>query len=65
MLSSAQNEEGTAAAEKALEVAGVYRYYQNYLEREGLVDYGDLIIRGSAPGEDGPEGRPDELLAHA
>ncbi|HET9495138.1 MAG TPA: UvrD-helicase domain-containing protein, partial [Chloroflexia bacterium] len=45
MLASAQDEEEIAAAEKALEVAGVYRYYQAYLEREGVVDYGDLIMK--------------------
>jgi superfamily I DNA/RNA helicase len=48
MLESAQTEEEVAAAEKALEVARVYRYYQAYLEREGLVDYGDLIMKAVA-----------------
>ena len=45
MLPAAQDEEEIAAAEKALEIAGVYRYYQSYLERAGLVDYGDLIMK--------------------
>lgn len=33
------------AAEKALEVANVYREYQNQLEMDGLLDYGDLIAK--------------------
>ncbi len=32
-------------AEKAIETARVYRFYQDYLERERLLDFGDLIYR--------------------
>lgn len=32
-------------AERAVEVARVYHFYQNYLERHGLLDFGDLIFR--------------------
>jgi DNA helicase-2/ATP-dependent DNA helicase PcrA len=48
MLARAQ-EEGDAVetrrAEHAAEVARVYHFYQNYLERNGLLDFGDLIFR--------------------
>ncbi|HEV7843311.1 MAG TPA: UvrD-helicase domain-containing protein, partial [Pyrinomonadaceae bacterium] len=32
-------------AERATEVARVYHFYQNYLERHGMLDFGDLIFR--------------------
>jgi superfamily I DNA/RNA helicase len=48
MLARARREgdaEETRKAERAAEVARVYHLYQNYLEREGLLDFGDLIFR--------------------
>lgn len=45
MLAAATTEPETLTAEKALEVARVYSFYQGYLEAEGMLDYGDLIIR--------------------
>jgi superfamily I DNA/RNA helicase len=48
MFIRAQNDrdvEATRKAESALEVARIYRLYQNHLEREGLLDFGDLIFR--------------------
>ncbi|MGA9996747.1 MAG: ATP-dependent helicase [Pyrinomonadaceae bacterium] len=48
MLVRAQGEgdaEETRKAERAAEVARVYHFYQNYLERHGLLDFGDLIFR--------------------
>lgn len=42
MLSVAETEK---EAEKALEVARVYAFYQMRLEEEGLLDFGDLISR--------------------
>jgi len=45
MLSNAADGEGRTAAEKALEVARVFGFYQAHLEREGLLDFGDLICR--------------------
>ncbi len=48
MLARARREgdaEETLKAERAAEVAHVYHLYQNYLEREGLLDFGDLIFR--------------------
>lgn len=48
MLARAQSEgdaEEIRKAERATEVARVYHLYQNYLEREGLLDFGDLIFR--------------------
>lgn len=45
MLAAATTEEEAVAAEKAAEVARVYRFYQAHLEREGQLDFGDLIMR--------------------
>lgn len=44
-LAMATNEKEVEPAEKALEVARVYAFYQGYLEEEGLLDFGDLIYR--------------------
>jgi len=43
MRAVATTREEVVAAEKALEVAGVYAHYQAYLDREHLIDLGDLI----------------------
>jgi Superfamily I DNA and RNA helicases len=40
-----EDEEEIIKAEKALETARVYEFYQRYLEREKLLDFGDLIFR--------------------
>src|SRR5947209_10319398 len=48
MLEHAQGKgdvEETHKAERAAEVARVYHFYQNHLERNGLLDFGDLIFR--------------------
>lgn len=48
MLAHARSEgdaEGARRAERATEVARVYRFYQSHLEREGMLDFGDLIFR--------------------
>lgn len=45
MLEKASSPEDRVAAEKALEVARVYGFYQAYLDGEGLLDFGDLIRR--------------------
>lgn len=45
MLAEAKNEHQTQAAEKALEVARVYYFYQEYLETKGMLDFGDLVAR--------------------
>lgn len=45
MLADATTGETKVAAEKALEVARVYAFYQEHLEDEGLLDFGDLIAR--------------------
>lgn len=41
----AQADDEKLAAEKALEVARVYEVYQSLLERDGALDFGDLIAR--------------------
>lgn len=46
MLSAAgEDEDSLEAAQKALEVAHVYRLYEEALARHGGVDFGDLIMR--------------------
>lgn len=45
MRDNATSEDEIAAAEKALEVAGVYNFYQKTIENESLVDFGDLLFR--------------------
>ena len=45
MLDRATTDDETLAAEKALEVARVYRFYQAHLKVENLIDFGDLIFR--------------------
>jgi len=45
MLRQAQTDDERIAAEKAREVAIVYRHYQDRLVADGAVDYGDLIMR--------------------
>src|SRR5205085_1484854 len=42
---SGSDAEATRRAERAAEVARIYRFYQSHLEREGLLDFGDLIFR--------------------
>ncbi len=43
MVRDAQTDDQREAAAKAVEVARVYRYYEEMLARQGLVDFGDLI----------------------
>lgn len=45
MRSTASEDDEIVAAEKALEVAKVYEFYQNYIENESILDFGDLISR--------------------
>lgn len=45
MRTNATEPDTIEAAEKALEVAQVYDIYQHQLEKEGLLDYGDLIAK--------------------
>lgn len=48
MLAEAQavdNEDQKLKAQKVIETAHVYRFYENYLKAEKLIDFGDLIYR--------------------
>ncbi len=45
MRAAPTTDDDLKAAEKALEVAYVYAVYQERLERDGLLDFGDLIAR--------------------
>jgi superfamily I DNA/RNA helicase len=45
MRAEAKTPEEVERAGKALEVAGVYEFYQSHLEREQLLDFGDLIFK--------------------
>lgn len=44
-LARATTDKEAESAEKAREVARVYAFYQEHLEREGFLDFGDLIYR--------------------
>ncbi len=44
MLSKASNSEEVDAAEKAIEVANVYRFYEQAKLERGSVDFGDLVM---------------------
>ena len=48
MLQLASSSEKKEAAERVLEVARVYRSYQEVLERDHLLDFGDLIYKAVA-----------------
>lgn len=45
MLAEAVDEKAKVQAEKAVETAKIYRFYQDYLEQEKLLDFGELIYR--------------------
>jgi ATP-dependent DNA helicase UvrD/PcrA len=45
MRTAAVTDDDIDAAEKAIEVAHAYAVYQSLLERDGLLDFGDLIAR--------------------
>lgn len=45
MQAEAVDEKAKVTAEKAVETARVYRFYQEYLENEKLLDFGELIYR--------------------
>ncbi len=44
-LEAADNEDDVQVTEKALEVAGVYKVYEELLLNEGAIDFGDLICK--------------------
>lgn len=44
-LASAVGDKDKERAHKSLECAKVYEFYQDYLEREKLLDYGEIIVR--------------------
>ena len=45
MSDEAADDDARTTAEKALEVARVYEFYQKLLCKEGLIDFGDLVYR--------------------
>ena len=45
MLGRASDDEEKEAAEKCLEVAGIYELYEQALRDHGAIDFGDLIMR--------------------
>jgi len=60
MENDATDEEETERARRAIEVAQVYASYEALLTREGLLDYGDLIMKAVMILKEHPEVR-DEL----
>lgn len=59
MRASSSTDAEVEVAEKALEVAHVYAVYQERLERDGLLDFGDLIARSVALLRDEASGARD------
>lgn len=59
MALAASCEEEQEAAAKAMEVANAYRVYQEALDTEGLLDFGDLIYKAVRLLRDNPDVRED------
>ncbi len=59
MRGKAKTEEEIEAAEKALEVARIYAFYQDYLEKNHLLDFGDLIFKSVILLREHPDVRTD------
>lgn len=59
MIRDVTNDDEKVRAEKVLEVAGVYSVYQNHLDQERLIDFGDLIAKTVQILTDHPEIRQD------
>jgi len=59
MREKAKPVEEVEAAEKALEVARVYSFYQDYLEKNQLLDFGDLIFKSVILLREHPDVRSD------
>ena len=59
MRITAESEEEEIAAEKAVEVAGVYAFYQKYLEENSMLDFGDLIFRSVVLLQNNPDVQDD------
>ncbi len=45
MMAAANDEDSKATAEKVIETARVYEFYQRYLDEEKLLDFGDLLFK--------------------
>lgn len=48
MLATADTDEAKTEAEKILETAGIYQFYEDFLTREKMLDFGDLIYKSVA-----------------
>lgn len=59
MRKRASTVEEVEAAEKALEVARVYSFYRDYLDRNHLLDFGDLIFKSVILLREHPDVRSD------
>jgi DNA helicase II / ATP-dependent DNA helicase PcrA len=55
MMASAQDDSASEAAEKAIEVAGVFAAYEEILKSERIVDFADLILKTIILLRDHPE----------
>lgn len=64
MRSTATSDDDHEAAAKALEVANVYRVYQETLVAENLLDFGDLIFRAVRLLREYPEVRDEVRRTH-
>lgn len=64
MLETAGDEDAREAAEKALEVAAVYKRYEDLLAQYKLVDFGDLIMKPTLVLEADPDLREALCMRH-
>jgi len=66
MAAAATPDEERGRAAKAAEVARVYAHYQEYLDREHLLDFGDLIVKAVALLRENSNARDDvrSIYAH-
>ncbi len=54
-LANAKTDEERVSAEKAIEVAGIYRVYEKALAEADAVDFGDLLVMASRLANDHPD----------
>ncbi|MEO5925671.1 MAG: ATP-dependent helicase [Bryobacteraceae bacterium] len=64
MLTAAKDDASRIAAEKCLEVAHVYKLYQDAIRSRGAVDFGDLIMRPTLLLEENPHLQAALQLRH-
>src|SRR5208282_1728610 len=64
MLDQAKNEDSIEAAQKCMEIAEIYRHYEEAKRQHRAVDFGDLIMRPALLLESNAALRAAALLRH-